>query len=308
MTKPIATTNTGVSPNRAAHLTHVVVSSMWPGIPKKIRAISSHPMIWATKAARRNQAIHPLLHQKLSRALYNPEKNALAGTGPSLNASSAPSSNMGDVVLDPFCGCGTAVAAAQKLNRQWLHRHHPSRRRPHEEHQDRLQPGRRRRLPGRRRAEDVDCSAQRPGRSRTASVASSGPVEIFLEPSQREEGKKGAECGIDGVRSAQGRRPGQKSGKVSRDTAATSRAVSASRLCPGPLHHSACAPRPSPPASTTPTSGSATTPSSRSAPSPTSSPTTPSRSRDTPPCTRRPARPATEGRQAAFNHPTAPGA
>ncbi len=30
------------------------------------------------------------------------------------------SSNEGDVVLDPFCGCGTAVAAAQKLNRQWL--------------------------------------------------------------------------------------------------------------------------------------------------------------------------------------------
>ncbi len=30
------------------------------------------------------------------------------------------SSNEGDVVLDPFCGCGTSVAAAQKLNRQWL--------------------------------------------------------------------------------------------------------------------------------------------------------------------------------------------
>lgn len=30
------------------------------------------------------------------------------------------SSNEGDVVLDPFCGCGTAVHAAQKLNRQWL--------------------------------------------------------------------------------------------------------------------------------------------------------------------------------------------
>jgi len=30
------------------------------------------------------------------------------------------SSNEGDVVLDPFCGCGTAVAAAQKLNRQWV--------------------------------------------------------------------------------------------------------------------------------------------------------------------------------------------
>ncbi len=30
------------------------------------------------------------------------------------------SSNEGDVVLDPFCGCGTAVAAAQKLDRQWI--------------------------------------------------------------------------------------------------------------------------------------------------------------------------------------------
>jgi site-specific DNA-methyltransferase (adenine-specific) len=32
----------------------------------------------------------------------------------------AASSNEGDVVLDPFCGCGTAVHAAQKLNRQWI--------------------------------------------------------------------------------------------------------------------------------------------------------------------------------------------
>lgn len=30
------------------------------------------------------------------------------------------SSNPGDVVLDPFCGCGTAVDAAQKLGRQWI--------------------------------------------------------------------------------------------------------------------------------------------------------------------------------------------
>jgi site-specific DNA-methyltransferase (adenine-specific) len=29
------------------------------------------------------------------------------------------SSNPGDVVLDPFCGCGTTVHAAQKLERQW---------------------------------------------------------------------------------------------------------------------------------------------------------------------------------------------
>jgi len=32
----------------------------------------------------------------------------------------AASSNEGDVVLDPFCGCGTTVHAAQKLSRQWI--------------------------------------------------------------------------------------------------------------------------------------------------------------------------------------------
>jgi DNA modification methylase len=30
------------------------------------------------------------------------------------------SSNEGDVVLDPFCGCGTTIHAAQKLRRQWI--------------------------------------------------------------------------------------------------------------------------------------------------------------------------------------------
>lgn len=30
------------------------------------------------------------------------------------------SSNPGDVVLDPFCGCGTALVAAQKLDRKWI--------------------------------------------------------------------------------------------------------------------------------------------------------------------------------------------
>ncbi|MBZ0282536.1 MAG: restriction endonuclease [Anaerolineae bacterium] len=30
------------------------------------------------------------------------------------------SSNPGDVILDPFCGCGTAIAAAQTLGRKWL--------------------------------------------------------------------------------------------------------------------------------------------------------------------------------------------
>lgn len=30
------------------------------------------------------------------------------------------SSNPGDIILDPFCGCGTSIAAAQKLGRKWI--------------------------------------------------------------------------------------------------------------------------------------------------------------------------------------------
>ncbi|MGI9338918.1 MAG: DNA methyltransferase [Gammaproteobacteria bacterium] len=32
----------------------------------------------------------------------------------------AASSNPGDIVLDPFCGCGTALEAAEKLGRKWI--------------------------------------------------------------------------------------------------------------------------------------------------------------------------------------------
>ena len=32
----------------------------------------------------------------------------------------AASSNEGDIVLDPFCGCGTTITSAQKLKRQWI--------------------------------------------------------------------------------------------------------------------------------------------------------------------------------------------
>jgi site-specific DNA-methyltransferase (adenine-specific) len=30
------------------------------------------------------------------------------------------SSNKGDIVLDPFCGCGTTIAVAEKLSRKWI--------------------------------------------------------------------------------------------------------------------------------------------------------------------------------------------
>jgi DNA modification methylase len=32
----------------------------------------------------------------------------------------AASSNPGDIILDPFCGCGTTLAVAQQLNRRWV--------------------------------------------------------------------------------------------------------------------------------------------------------------------------------------------
>ena len=32
----------------------------------------------------------------------------------------ASSSNEGNIILDPFCGCGTTIAAAQKMNRRWI--------------------------------------------------------------------------------------------------------------------------------------------------------------------------------------------
>ena len=45
-----------------------------------------------------------------------PTQKPLALLGRIISASS----NEGDMVLDPFCGCGTAVHAAQKLKRQWI--------------------------------------------------------------------------------------------------------------------------------------------------------------------------------------------
>ena len=56
------------------------------------------------------------LNQKSAERLGYPTQKPLA----LLERIIAASTNPGDVVLDPFCGCGTAVHAAQKLGRQWL--------------------------------------------------------------------------------------------------------------------------------------------------------------------------------------------
>ena len=58
----------------------------------------------------------PPLQGSAAERLGYPTQKPLALLERIINASSNP----GDVVLDPFCGCGTAVEAAQKLERQWI--------------------------------------------------------------------------------------------------------------------------------------------------------------------------------------------
>jgi DNA modification methylase len=58
----------------------------------------------------------PPMHNLTSERLGYPTQKPLALLERIINASS----NEGDIVLDPFCGCGTAVDAAQKLGRKWI--------------------------------------------------------------------------------------------------------------------------------------------------------------------------------------------
>ena len=58
------------------------------------------------------QAINPAARERLG---YPTQKPVAL-----LERIIAASSNEGDLVLDPFCGCGTTVHAAQKLKRRWI--------------------------------------------------------------------------------------------------------------------------------------------------------------------------------------------
>lgn len=58
----------------------------------------------------------PPINSQASERLGYPTQKPLSLLERLINASS----DEGDVVLDPFCGCGTAVHAAQKLKRQWI--------------------------------------------------------------------------------------------------------------------------------------------------------------------------------------------
>lgn len=58
------------------------------------------------------QALNPMARERLGYPTQKPEKL--------LERIIKASTNEGDTVLDPFCGCGTAVASAQKLKRKWI--------------------------------------------------------------------------------------------------------------------------------------------------------------------------------------------
>lgn len=58
----------------------------------------------------------PPVHARATERLGYPTQKPVALLERIISASSNP----GDVVLDPFAGCGTTVVAAQKLGRQWL--------------------------------------------------------------------------------------------------------------------------------------------------------------------------------------------
>ena len=81
----------------------------WPRFKKYLDETEGVPVqdVWTD--------IFPINSQAQERLGY-PTQKPLALLERILSASS----NEGDTILDPFCGCGTAVHAAQKLGRQWI--------------------------------------------------------------------------------------------------------------------------------------------------------------------------------------------
>jgi site-specific DNA-methyltransferase (adenine-specific) len=58
----------------------------------------------------------PIINASASERLGYPTQKPLSLLERIIEASS----NEGDIVLDPFCGCGTTITAAHKLNRKWI--------------------------------------------------------------------------------------------------------------------------------------------------------------------------------------------
>ena len=82
------------------------------GIPRRKVRPDSNPTVQVTNLWKDIQAIGSQAKERMGYPTQKPE----ALLERIINASS----KAGDVVLDPFCGCGTAIAAAQKLGRKWI--------------------------------------------------------------------------------------------------------------------------------------------------------------------------------------------
>lgn len=87
----------------------------WPprgSVPQQKRYADENPGVPVQDMIR---DIKPLSSQAAERLGYPTQKPVAL-----LERIIAASSNPGDVILDPFCGCGTTIEAAQKLGRSWI--------------------------------------------------------------------------------------------------------------------------------------------------------------------------------------------
>jgi site-specific DNA-methyltransferase (adenine-specific) len=98
---------------------HASPPNGWRYSRETMTRLDTEGRIWypddKSKRPRLKRDINPINSQAAERLGY-PTQKPLA----LLERIIAASSNPGDVVLDPFCGCGTTIAAAQKLGRRWI--------------------------------------------------------------------------------------------------------------------------------------------------------------------------------------------
>lgn len=88
----------------------------WPakagGVPMLKRYADEQPGVPLQDIWNDIRPMHNLSRERLGYPTQKPE--------PLLERILKASSNEGDLVLDPFCGCGTTVAAAERLHRHWI--------------------------------------------------------------------------------------------------------------------------------------------------------------------------------------------
>ncbi|MBN2209102.1 MAG: restriction endonuclease [Candidatus Coatesbacteria bacterium] len=88
----------------------------WPkskaGMPRLKQYLDAMPGVPLQDVWNDIRPIHNLARERMGYPTQKPETL--------LERAISASSNPGDVVLDPFCGCGTTVSVAQRLNRRWI--------------------------------------------------------------------------------------------------------------------------------------------------------------------------------------------